>query len=47
MSTDENEEIRLGTVSMEMFHTLGDVKLHDIEVILKPCEEMYGTYLKR
>lgn len=40
MLTDENEEIRLGTASMDIFHTLGDVRLHDIEVILKSCEEM-------
>ncbi len=45
MPTDENEEIRLGTARMEIFHSLGEVKLHDIEVILKPCEEMYDKYL--
>lgn len=46
MPTDENEEIKLGTASMEIFHTLGEVNLRDIEVILKPCEEMYEQYLK-
>lgn len=45
MPTDEDKEIRLGTASMEIFHTLGDINLHDIEVILKPCEEMYRKYL--
>ena len=47
MPTDEKEEIRLGTVSMEIFHNLGDINLHDIEVILKPCEEMYKSYLNK
>lgn len=46
MPTDGDEEIRLGTASMEIFHTLGEINLHDIEVILKPCEEMYTKYLK-
>lgn len=45
MPTDGDKEIRLGTASMEIFHNLGDINLHDIEVILKPCEEMYRTYL--
>ena len=45
MPTDSDEEIRLGTASMEIFHNLGDINLHDIEVILKPCEEMYRKYL--
>ena len=45
MPTDSDKEIRLGTASMEIFHNLGDINLHDIEVILKPCEEMYRTYL--
>ena len=45
MPTDSDEEIRLGTASMEIFHNFGDINLHDIEVILKPCEEMYSRYL--
>ncbi|MFR1449540.1 MAG: LlaJI family restriction endonuclease [Beduini sp.] len=45
MPTDGDKEIRLGTASMEIFHNLGDINLHDIEVILKPCEEMYKMYL--
>ncbi len=45
MPTDGDKEIRLGTASMEIFHALGEVNLHDIEVILKPCEEMYRKYL--
>ena len=45
MPTDE--EIRLETASMEIFYILGDIELHDIEVILKLCEEMYEKYLKR
>lgn len=45
MPTDGDKEIRLGTASMEIFHNLGDINLHDIEVILKPCEEMYRKYL--
>ena len=32
---------------MEIFHNLGDINLHDIEVILKPCEEMYKSYLNK
>lgn len=45
MPTDGDEEVRLGTASMEIFHDLRDKNLHDIEVILKPCEEMYDKYL--
>lgn len=45
MPTDGDKEIRLGTASMEIFHNLGDISLHDIEVVLKPCEEMYRKYL--
>lgn len=45
MPTDGDKEIRLGTASMEIFHALGEVNLHDIEVILMPCEEMYRKYL--
>ena len=45
MPTDGDKEIRLGTASMEIFHTLGDINLHDIEVVLMPCEKMYKMYL--
>lgn len=45
MPTDGDKEIRLGTASMEIFHNLGDINLRDIEVVLKPCEEMYRKYL--
>ncbi len=45
MPTDGDEEIKLGIASMEIFRSLGEINLHDIEVILKPCEEMYEKYL--
>ncbi len=45
MPTDGDKEIRLGTASMEIFHNLGDINLRDIDVVLKPCEEMYRKYL--
>ena len=45
MPTDGDKDIKLGTASMEIFHNLCDINLHDIEVILKPCEEMYSIYL--
>ncbi len=47
MPTEGEEEIRLGSASMEIFHDLGDIKFRDIEVILKPCEKMYRKYLER
>lgn len=45
MLTDEKQEIKIGTASIEIFHSLGEIKFHDIEVILKPCEKMYERYL--
>lgn len=45
MPTDGDKEIKLGRVSMEIFHGLGEINLHDIEIILKPCGEMYEKYL--
>ncbi len=30
---------------MEIFHNLGNINVHDIEIILKPCEKMYEKYL--
>ena len=46
MPTDGKEEKKVGTASMDIFYGLGDIRLHDIDVILKPCEEMYKTYLE-
>ena len=45
MPTDGKEEIKIGTASMEIFHNLGNINVHDIEIILKPCEKMYEKYL--
>lgn len=45
--TDGEEEIKLGTASIDIFHSLGNIHFHDIEVILKPCEEMYMIYLEK
>ncbi len=47
MPTEGNEEKKVGTASMDIFYGLGDVRLHDIDVILKPCEEMYEIYLEK
>lgn len=47
MPIDGREEKKIGTVSMEIFHNLINRRLHDIEVILKPCEKMYEIYLKK
>lgn len=47
MPTDEKEEKKLGTASIDIFYGLGDIRLHDIDVILKPCEEMYKIYLEK
>lgn len=47
MPTDSMDEIRIGTVRMEIFHQLGGVDFKDIEVILMPCVEMYRKYLER
>lgn len=46
MSIDGKEEKKEGTASMDIFYGLGDIRLHDIDVILKPCEEMYKAYLE-
>lgn len=46
MPTDGKEEKKVGTASMDIFYGLGDIRLHDIDVILKPCEEMYKAYLE-
>lgn len=46
MPTDGDKEIRLGTASIEIFHDLGNIKLHDIEIVLKSCEHTYEQYLK-
>ena len=45
--TDEKEEKKLGMASIDIFSSLGDIRLLDIDVILKPCEEMYKLYLKK
>lgn len=47
MPTDGREEKKIGTVSIDIFYGLGDIQLHDIDVILKPCEEMYEIYLEK
>ena len=47
MSTNEKEEKKIGTVSTEIFYGLENIRLHDIDVILKPCEEMYEIYLEK
>ena len=47
MPTDGKEEKKVGTASMDIFHILEDIRLHDIDVILKPCEEMYEIYLEK
>lgn len=47
MPTDGEEEIKVGTASMDIFHGLGDIHVNDIEVILKPCEEIYKIYLEK
>ena len=43
----DGEENRVGTASIDIFYGLENIRLHDIEVILKPCEEMYKVYLKK
>ena len=43
----DGEENRVGTASIDIFYGLENIRLHDIEVILKPCEEMYKAYLKK
>lgn len=47
MPTDGENEIKIGTASMDIFHGLGNIHVHDIEVILKPCEKMYEIYLEK
>ena len=47
MPTDGKEEKKVGMVSIDIFYGLGDIRLHDIDVILKPCEEMYEIYLEK
>lgn len=47
MPTDREDEIKIGTASMDIFHGLGNIHVHDIEVILKPCEKMYEKYLEQ
>ncbi|MDY6173046.1 MAG: LlaJI family restriction endonuclease [Fusobacterium necrophorum] len=47
MPTDGEDEIKIGTASMDIFHGLGNIHVHDIEVILKPCEKMYEIYLEK
>lgn len=47
MPTDGKEEKKVGTASMDIFHILEDIRLHDIDVILKPCEKMYEIYLEK
>ncbi|WP_418889139.1 LlaJI family restriction endonuclease [Peptostreptococcus stomatis] len=41
----DRDEIHIGTASIDIFSSLGDIRLHDIEVILKLCYEMYEIYL--
>lgn len=47
MPTDGEDEIKIGTASMDIFHGLGNIHDRDIEVILKPCEKMYEIYLEK
>lgn len=47
MPTDGKEEKKVETASIDIFYCLGDIQLHDIDVILKPCEEMYEIYLEK
>lgn len=47
MPTDGKEEKKVGTAIIDIFYGLGDIRLHDIDVILKPCEEMYEIYLEK
>lgn len=42
----DGEEEQVGTASIDIFYGLENILLHDIELILKPCEEMYEIYLK-
>ena len=47
MPTDGEDEIKIGTASMDIFHGLDNIHVRDIEVILKPCEKMYEIYLEK
>lgn len=47
MPTNGKEEKKVGTASIDIFYGLGDIRLHNIDVILKPCEEMYEIYLEK
>lgn len=43
--TDDKVERSIGFVNIDLLHSFGEIKLKDIELILKPCEEMYCKYL--
>lgn len=46
MPTDGNEEKCIGMASMDLFSIYGEKnRCNDIEVVLKPCEEMFEKYL--
>ena len=47
MPIDGKEEKKVGTASIDIFYGLENIRLHDIDVILKPCEEMYEIYLEK
>lgn len=47
MPTETYNELKIGKARMPIFHNLGDFKFDDIEIILKPCEEMYNEYLRK
>lgn len=46
MPTEDKVESKIGYASMELFHALKGVELKQIDVILKPSEEMYRLYLE-
>lgn len=43
--TDDKVEKSIGFVNFDLLHSFGEIKLKEIELILKPCEEMYYKYL--
>lgn len=46
MPTDRSEEESIGIASIDLFSKYGDgITFNDIEVILKPCEDMFESYL--
>lgn len=46
MPTDSSEEESIGIASIDLFSKYGDgITFNDIEVILKPCEDMFEKYL--